>query len=129
MLINKDYCDHDTCVALEELGFPRWMIDYVIPEGKNRIHFYDIQRWLREERSLFIEIHKILYGGYSFHVLDLTTYTEESRGQADGYEEALFKGIKDAIKLLKKEKYPTTSYPSGENAQIAYRAKYDESII
>ena len=28
-----------------------------------------------------------------------------------------------------KYKHPTTSYPSGENAQIAYRAKYDESII
>ena len=28
-----------------------------------------------------------------------------------------------------KEKYPTTSYLSGENAQIAYRRKYNESII
>lgn len=28
-----------------------------------------------------------------------------------------------------KEKYPTTSYLSGENAQRAYRAKYNESII
>lgn len=25
--------------------------------------------------------------------------------------------------------YPTTSYPSGPNAQVAYRAKYDESIM
>ena len=39
----------------------------------------------------------------------------------------LLEDIEDMIK--DKEKYPTTSYPSGENAQIAYRAKYDESII
>ena len=40
------------------------------------------------------------------------------------------KDLLEAIEdMIRKRKYPTTSYPSGENAQIAYRAKYDESII
>ena len=29
----------------------------------------------------------------------------------------------------KKNNFPTSSYPSGANAQQAYRSKYDESII
>ena len=61
---------------------------------------WEAQKWLREQRLLFIEINKILYGGYKFHVVDLTTYTEESCGYTDGYEEALLEGIKEAVKIL-----------------------------
>lgn len=39
------------------------------------------------------------------------------------------KDLLEAIKDMPEEKYLITSYPSGENAQIAYRIKYDESII
>ena len=110
MLTEKDYCDYDTCVALKELGYPTKMtfvnefgsIEISINSGV--IQLYEAQKWLREEKSLFIEIDKILYGGYNFHVIDFTTYTEEGRGQADGYEEALLEGIKEAVKILKEEK-------------------------
>ena len=110
MLTEKDYCDYDTCVALRELGYnaPQRLIpDYFgvfeEPQYDERIHLYDAQKWLREERLLFIEIDKILYGGYKFHVFDLTTYTEESCGYTDGYEEALLEGIKEAVKILKNQ--------------------------
>ena len=41
------------------------------------------------------------------------------------------KDLLEAIEDMSESKYkhPTTSYLSGENAQIVYRAKYDESII
>ena len=65
---------------------------------------WEAQKWLREQRLLLIEIDKILYGGYKFHVVDFTTCTEESCGYTDGYEEALLEGIKEAIRILKEEK-------------------------
>ena len=41
------------------------------------------------------------------------------------------KELLEAIKDMPegKEKYPTTSYLSGANAQQVYRSKYNESII
>ena len=42
------------------------------------------------------------------------------------------KDLVDAIKDVpseKKNNFLTSSYPSGANAQQAYRSKYDESII
>ena len=103
MLTEKDYCDYETCVALEEVGFP------LHPYGNTEIDtslrltvlLYEAQKWLRDKRLMFVQIHKLLYGGYRFHVLDLTTYTEEGRGEADGYEDALLEGIKEAVKILK----------------------------
>ena len=105
MLTQKDYCDYDTCVALEELGYPRYHYDNggELDKILRMVTLYNAQKWLREQRLLFIEIDKILYGGYKFHVLDLTTYTEEGCGYTDGYEEALLEGIKEAVKILKKE--------------------------
>ena len=118
MLTNKDYCDYETCVALKELGYKEscfghyfnaeFYIDmppkyYQSDKYVSVPTLYEAQKWLREQRLLFIEIDKILYGGYKFHVLDLTTYTEESCGDTDGYEEALAEGIKEAVKILKEK--------------------------
>ena len=43
-------------------------------------------------------------------------------------KEDLLKAIED-MPSEKKTISPTSSYPSGANAQQAYRSKYDESII
>ena len=40
----------------------------------------------------------------------------------------LLEAIKD-MPSEKKNNFPTSSYPSGANAQQVYRTKYDESII
>ena len=135
----NDYCDHDTCVALKELGFPQWMIEYVIPEGKNRIHLYFAQKWLREEKRICIEItccasgyvwelckayHKDWFsGGTTIY----THYCDDNAinpllndcGKYDSYESALLEGIKEAIKILKEKEF--------HNLRKAFYI--DESII
>ena len=52
MLTNKDYCDYETSVALYELGYDCQVI-YLVAE---KITLYEAQKWLREEKGLFIEI-------------------------------------------------------------------------
>lgn len=46
MLTEKDYCDYDTCVALEEFGCP---INSLM-----RLHLYDAQKWLREAKDIHL---------------------------------------------------------------------------
>lgn len=112
MLTEKDYCDYETSRELKELGFVaglgeddcgHCLYDDAWHDQVDRPLLYEAQKWLREERLLFIEIDKILYGGYKFHVLDFTTYTEESCGYTDGYEDAISEGIKAAVKILKED--------------------------
>lgn len=116
MLTEKDYCDYETCVALEELGFP------LHPYGNTEIDtslrltllLYDAQKWLREEKKIIIEAtFSLIYKGqprFDWRVLyNLTQckgsyYTFDSvksKEDYDFYEEALSEGIKEAVKILK----------------------------
>ena len=99
MLTEKDYCDYDTCVALNELGCPitKWTSGDVV----STFILYEAQKWLREEKLLHIVIDKLLYGAYEFSVVDILNYSEEKNGTANSYEEALSEGIKEAVKILK----------------------------
>ena len=103
MLENKDYCDYETCVALEELGCP---INSLM-----RLHLYDAQKWLREEKGIFVYIDvpwKTDGGlGWSYFCCNKPMTEEDkevcfaSGGFYDSYEEALIEGIKASVKILK----------------------------
>ena len=107
MLTEKDYCDYDTYVALEGLGYPEVMA------FNKPFLLYEAQKWLREEKKIIIEANfDLMYKGqprFSWRVLyNLTQhqgayYTIDSvmsKEDYDSYEEALSEGIKEAIKIL-----------------------------
>ena len=123
MLTEKDYCDYDTCVALKELGIPRRLIEYVIPEDRDRIHLWNAQKWLREEKRICVEV-DCCAGGYVWELCKAhhkdwfsggttiyTHYCEDNAintllndcGKYDSYEEALLEGIKESINILKEK--------------------------
>ena len=121
MLIQNDYCDYDTCVALKELGcalssFDKWENK----EGELELipHYllYFAQKWLREEKKIIIEAtFNLMYKGqprFSWRILyNLTQHkgayytfdSVKSKGDYDSYEEALSEGVREAIKILKEE--------------------------
>jgi hypothetical protein len=108
MLTKKDYCDYDTRIALEELGFP---IRSIIVKGEEKnvpILLYEAQKWLREDKGIGITIfhnyyhdtHEIFYTIEMYNTKHwLTTF-----GEFEDWNVALLEGIKEAIKLLKEEK-------------------------
>ena len=113
MLTEKDYCDYETCVALAELGFPRWELPYEMLSQEYRLGLYDAQKWLRE-KGIFVHIsHPLRVENdvfWDYEVLDeawddgkQTPCICASGGLFDSYEEALSKGIKVAVKLLKEK--------------------------
>ena len=104
MLTEKDYCDYDTYVALEELGYPEVMA------FNKPFLLYEAQKWLREEKGIFVYIDvpwKTDDGlGWSYFCCNKPMTEEDkevcfaSGGFYDSYEEALLEGIKEAVKLL-----------------------------
>ena len=123
MLTEKDYCDYETCVALRELGYnapQRLLVDYFgvydEPQYDEKIHLYDAQKWLREEKKIIIEAtFNLMYKGqprFSWGVLyNLTQHkgcyytidSVKSKEDYDSFEEALSEGIKEAVKILKEK--------------------------
>ena len=108
MLTEKDYCDYDTYVALEELGYPEVMA------FNKPFLLYEAQKWLREEKGIFVYIDvpwKTDDGlGWSYFCCNKPMTEEDkevcfaSGGFYDSYEEALLEGIKAAVKILKEMK-------------------------
>ena len=75
MLTEKDYCDYKLVLELKELGY-----DYTRREGL--IHLYDAQKWLREEKNLYVEvvvkIYSVNHDGYVRNCCDdETVYIDE----------------------------------------------------
>ena len=110
MLTEKDYCSHDTCVALRELGYDapqRLLVDYFgvydEPQYDERIHLWDAHKWLREDKNIHVEV-SYQPATWTCKIYNLKTY-EYIKGYTFfvSYEEALLEGIKEAIKLLKEE--------------------------
>ena len=120
MLTEKDYCDYDTCVALDGLGFPFRKIKIKGEEKNVPILLYEAQKWLREEKRICVEV-DCCAGGYVWELCKAyhkdwfsggttiyTHYCEDNAinpllndcGKYDSYEEALLEGIKEAIKIL-----------------------------
>lgn len=130
MLTEKDYYDLDTCVALRELGYnypQRLVPDYFgvfnEPQYDERIHLYDAQKWLREEKGIYVSVIPE-YNEYSpvkgvIYRLEVAYWKddefryetvewfdeEESRvvHRFESYEQALAEGIKAAISILKEK--------------------------
>ena len=118
MLAEKDYCDYDTCVALEELGFPIRRIKVKGTEKNVPISLYEAQKFLREEKRICVEI-DCCAGGYVWELCKAyhkdwfsggTTIYDNAIdamlndcGRYDSYEEALSEGIKEAVKILKEK--------------------------
>lgn len=118
MLTEKDYCDYDTCVALEELGFPIRRIKVKGEEKHVPISLYEAQKWLREEKGIHVEIYACA-GGYIYELSKAykpdsfsggtTIYTPNDvdnpklndAGRYDNFETCLLEGIKEAVKILK----------------------------
>ena len=121
MLTEKDYCDYDTCIALEELGYDdstdlRYnsygsLGDFL--GGIKAPSLYEAQKWLREKKGIFVYIDvpwKTDDGlGWS-HFCCNKPMTEEDKevcfasgGFYDSYEEALIEGIKASVKILKEK--------------------------
>ena len=120
MLTEKDYCDYETCVALEELGYPRYHYDNggELDKILRMVTLYNAQKWLREEKDIHIEVYACA-GGYIYELCKAykpnsfsggtTIYTPDDvdnpklndAGRYDSYEEALSEGIKSAVKRLK----------------------------
>ena len=108
MLTNKDYCDYETCVALKELGFPlvakevRYEDNAVFVPG---VLLYVAQKWLREEKGVIVGI----INNFTIQEFDYYVSTwEEDRCRGNEYttyENALLRGIKEAVKLLKEKEY------------------------
>lgn len=120
MLTEKDYCDNDTYTALCELGISHTYVRCLMDKGKLVIHLYDAQKWLREVKSLHIEVYACA-GGYIYELCKAynpnsfsggtTIYTPNDvdnpklndAGRYDDFETCLSEGIKEAIKILKNQ--------------------------
>ena len=101
MLENKDYCDYDTCVALEELGFSIRIIKVKGEEKHVPILLYEAQKWLREVKGVIVLVHHLMTeeGDWEWEI----SYRYRSKGMYHSYEEALSEGIKEAVKILKEK--------------------------
>ena len=111
MLTEKDYCDYDTCVALEELGFPIRRIKIKGKEKHIPILLYEAQKWLREEKKIDVFVRAGYLGKNRVRHYYVEVFTsndvitlDNDREDYDSYEEALLEGIKEAIKILKEGK-------------------------
>ena len=97
MLTEKDYCDYETCVALEELGCP---INSLMC-----LHLYDAQKWFREIHNLHITIFSQSQEAWQYRITKPHQRLEDGLHGEDfvSYEEALSEGIKEAVKILKEK--------------------------
>ena len=95
--IEKNYCDRDTCIALCEIGYS--IVNY---ELAGSIHLYDAQKFLREQKDIFIypAIDKFLdEEGNTIWITYMYIPYVSVRAicKRKTYEDALLEGIKEAI--------------------------------
>ena len=100
MLTEKDYCDYDTYVALEELGYPEVMA------FNKPFLLYEAQKWLREEKGVIVEVFvdddsdtPITYNIYKDG--ECVCHHHGKYWSVKEWSKALSEGIKEAIKILK----------------------------
>ena len=109
MLTQKDYCDYDTCVALEKLGYPRYCYDNggELDKILRMVTLYEAQKWLREEKKIEVNATSDLISDHQWfwvHKSLTNMNSDVSYPYYKTYEEALLEGIKESVKLLKEEK-------------------------
>ena len=101
MLSNNDYCDYETCVALEELGFPIRRIKVKGKEKNVPILLYEAQKFLREKKNLHIEI-TYSPACWTGKIYDLKKW-DYIKGFTffESFEDTLHTLIKESVKILK----------------------------
>ena len=105
MLTEKDYCNNDITVVLEELGFPIRRIKVKGKEKNIPILLYEAQMWLREERGILLQpTYLELSDEWICVIHDKNKRHGYSTQKQKDYEETLFEGIKEVVKILKEEK-------------------------
>lgn len=109
MLTEKDYCNYNVCIALEELGFPIRRIKVKGEEKHVPILLYEAQKFLREEHGIIVDVR---YGAIYYNVVLAHRITggrviikdkDDRIADFERYESALNEGIKEAVKLLKEQ--------------------------
>jgi hypothetical protein len=110
MLTEKDFCDYDTCVALEELGYPRYHYDNggELDKILRMVTLYNAQKWLREEKRIIVEVFvdddsntPITYNIYKDG--ECVCHHHGKYWSVKEWSEALSEGIKEAVKILKEK--------------------------
>ena len=106
MLTEKDYCDYETCVALEEVGFPLHPYDNTEIDTLLRLTvlLYEAQKWLREGKGILLQpVYLELSDEWICVIRDKNKRYAYSTQKQKNYEEALAEGIKEAVKILKNQ--------------------------
>ena len=108
MLTEKDYCDYDTCVALEELGYPRYHYDNggELDKILRMVTLYNAQKFLREEKGIIVDVFvdddsdtPITYNIYKDG--KCVCHHHGKYWSVKEWSKALLEGINEAIKWLK----------------------------
>ena len=102
MLENKDFCDYDTCVALEEFGFPIKRIKVKGEEKNVPILLYEAEKWLREKEIMVYPQYLTNCQTWMCMVYEEKKMLMRSIGRGS-YNEVLNEGIKEAVKILKEK--------------------------
>lgn len=108
MLTNKDYCDYDTSITLDELGFPlkrmkvKNFIDGQFSESIVTVLLYEAQKFLREEKKLHITIFSQSQESWQYRITKPHQKFEDGLHGEDfsSYEDALNHAIKECIKYV-----------------------------
>lgn len=96
MLTKKDYCDYETSIALEELGYP-------LPSFLPKALLYEAQKWLREMKGIIVYPQYLTNGQtWMCMVYEEKKMLMHSFGRGS-YNEVLNEGIKEAVKILKEK--------------------------
>ena len=125
MLTEKDYCDYDTCVALEELGITACGLRFYEKGCPNTLYqnhlqpltirtaealdrvlaisLYYAQKWLREMKGIIVYPQYLTNGQtWMCMVYEEKKMFMHSFGRGS-YNEVLNEGIKEAVKILKEK--------------------------
>ena len=89
----EDFVPYETVLKLEKKGYKGKTIRY---HG----HIYDVLKWLREEKKLFVKICYYEYG-YYYEVIDIATaYVKVVSTEYNSYEQAALAGIQHTLDNL-----------------------------
>ena len=110
MLTEKDYCDYELIVELEQLGM-LIKIDFTcgIENGQlvktkfypNPPSLYEAQKWLREEKDIMVcPVYDKNTSKWVCSITDADSLELFNTMRFDSYEKALSEGIKEAVKNL-----------------------------
>lgn len=114
----EDYVSFEVAKLLKEKGFNEPCFSQYTKTGSiwncqapenfnesegcySRPSLYEAQKWIRDKQDFHIEICKQSDGWYLYiYDISIETYITECTNSNSSYEEALNRGIKEALKLI-----------------------------